>query len=56
MTLRMYAVTTKHDKGRYTITTAAQSAAAARNIVRAAEGCPDCAIVSVKRGRILCQW
>lgn len=44
-----FAVKLKHDRGFFTLYVVARNANAARYMVREAEGCPDRAIVSVRR-------
>ena len=45
--MKQFIVKVKHDKGIIKIQTAADDAQAAHKIICAAEGCPDCAILSV---------
>jgi len=44
-----FAVKLKHDRGFFTLYVVARNADTARHMVREAEGCPDRAIVSVRR-------
>jgi hypothetical protein len=48
MNFKHYRIKVKHDKGTIFIHTAASDKAAARRIIKAAEGCPPSAIVSVE--------
>ena len=45
--MNTYKITVKHDTGKIVIRTIAQNEQAAKNMVMAAEGCPECAIVKV---------
>ena len=45
--MKQFIVKVQHDKGIIKIQTAADDAQAAHKIICAAEGCPDCAILSV---------
>ncbi len=45
---KRYRVKVKHDKGTITILTAAASERGARQIILAAEQCPESAIISIK--------
>jgi len=45
---KLYTVKVKHDDGTTNIVTAASSEKSAKEIVMNAEGCPECAIISIK--------
>jgi len=51
--MRYYTLTVKHDNGKVKLKTAATSEQAARKIIQNNEGCPDCAIIKVKTGKLV---
>lgn len=46
--MKQYSLTVQHDAGTMRLRTVATSRKAAKDIVMRAEGCPPCAILSVK--------